>query len=164
MIVPQPAQSSRMQTSGALRLVAAVELLKGLLVLLAASGLLALIHRDVHDLAALLVKHTHLNPASKYPKILLDASAQVSDARLWQLAAGAVTYSVVRVVEAYGLYRQRAWAEVLAAVSGAVYVPFEVMELIEHPTLLSQGLLALNLAVVALMVRALHARRRMGAA
>ncbi len=130
------------------------------MVLLAASGLLALIHHDVHRLASLLIKHAHLNPASKYPRILVDATAHVNDAHLWQLAAGAIAYSLLRLVEAYGLYRSRAWAEVLAALSGAVYVPFEVAELIHNPTLLSVALLGLNLAVVALMVRALYARRR----
>jgi uncharacterized membrane protein (DUF2068 family) len=57
------------------------------------------------------------------------------------------------------LFKQRAWAEVLAATSGAVYVPFELMELFNRPSLLAALLLALNLAVVAVMVRALKSRR-----
>lgn len=145
------------KVSNAIRLVAAIEGLKGLLVLLTASGLLALLHHDVHRLAAELVAHAHLNPAAKYPKIFLDAAAQVTDTRLWQLAAGAAAYSLLRLVEAYGLYRQRAWAEVLAALSGAVYVPFEVLELLRHPSALAAALLALNVAIVLLMVRALRA-------
>lgn len=94
----------------------------------------------------------------------MDAAAQVTDVRLWQLAAGAATYSVLRLIEAYGLYRERTWAEVLAAVSGAVDVPFEVGELVQRATALATALLALNLAVVALMVRALYARRKASAA
>ena len=149
-----------MRSSNALRLVALLEGLKGLTVLLAGTGLLALLHRDVHALAASLIAHAHLNPASKYPRIFLDASTHVSDARLWQLAGGAGAYAALRLVEGYGLYRERAWAEVLAAVSGAVYVPFEVAELFRHPTVLGVGLLALNIAIVAFMVRALQQRRK----
>ena len=63
------------------------------------------------------------------------------------------------LVEGYGLYKQRAWAEILAALSGAVYVPFELMELARRPSVLATFLLALNLAVVAVMVLALKARR-----
>lgn len=149
-----------MPSSRAIRVVATIECFKGVVVLLAASGFLALIHHDVHRLAALLIEHAHLNPASKYPKIFVDAAAQVTDVRLWQLAAGAATYSILRLIEAYGLYRERTWAEVLAAVSGVVYVPFEVAELVHRATALATALLALNLAVVALMVRALYARRK----
>lgn len=151
-----------MQSSKALRLVAALEGLKGVVVLLAASGLLALVHHDVHRLAAILVEHAHLNPAAKYPRIFLDAAAELNDPRLWQLAAGAVAYSTIRLIEGYGLYRQRTWAEVLAALSGAIYIPFEVAELLHRPTVLAMLLLALNIAIVAFMMYTLSARRRAG--
>ena len=142
------------------RVVALFEGFKGVVVLLAATGLLALVHHDVHKLAALLIEHGHLNPASKYPKIFIEASAQLTDPRLWWMATCAAMYSALRLVESYGLYKERAWAEVLAALSGAIYVPFEVIELVHKPTGLAATLLVLNLAVVALMVSALNARRK----
>lgn len=149
-----------MRSSKALRLVAAFEGFKGVVVLIAATGLLTLVHQDVHRLAALLIEHAHLNPASRYPKIFIDAAAQVNDPRLWRLAAGAAAYAALRLVEAYGLYRERAWAEVLAALSGAVYIPFELMELYHHATGLGALLLALNVAVVAIMVHSLNKSRK----
>ena len=100
-------------------------------------------------LAAALVAHTHLNPASRYPRIFLDAAAQLHDGRLQMLAAGAALYAAVRLAEAWGLYRERAWAEWLAAGSGAVYLPFELLDLASHPSLHGAMLLLLNLAVVA---------------
>jgi uncharacterized membrane protein (DUF2068 family) len=147
---------------GALQLVAALEAFKGVVVLLVATGLLALLHQDVHGLAVVLVEHAHLNPASKYPLIFLDAAAHADDAHLWQLAGGAAAYSALRLVEGFGLYRERAWAEVVAALSGAIYVPFEVAELFRHPSGLAAVLLTLNVAVVALMVVALNNRRKAG--
>jgi uncharacterized membrane protein (DUF2068 family) len=149
-----------MPSFSAIRFVAFFEGFKGVVVLFAASGILALIHHDVHRLAALLIGHAHLNPASKYPRIFLDAASQLDDPRLWQLAAGAASYSVFRLTEAYGLYRGRAWAELLAAASGALYVPFELLELLRRPSGLVVALLILNLAIVMLMVLALRARRR----
>lgn len=86
----------------------------------------------------------------------------MTDLRLWQLAAGVTAYSVLWLFEAYGLFKQRAWAEVLAATSGSVYVPFELMELVNKPSILAALLLALNLAVVAVMVHALRTRRCRG--
>ena len=139
--------------------VAAFEALKGVVVLLASSAVLSLAHHDLHALALSLVEHTHLNPASKYPQIFLAAAGNLHDAHLWSLALGAVAYSLLRFVEAYGLYRERVWAEMLAAVSGAIYVPFELLECWRKPTALHVGLLALNLAVVAVMVFSLWRRR-----
>lgn len=109
-----------MPFSGAVRQVALIEALKGGFVVSAASGFFALIHHDVQKIAALLADHAHLNPASKYPKILIDVAVQMIDPRLWQLAAGAAVYSIIRFAESYGLYQNRAWAEVLAAGSEAV--------------------------------------------
>ncbi len=116
-------------------------------------------HRDVHDIAATLIEHMHLNPASKYPRIFLDAASHVQDGRLLWIAIGAATYATVRLVEAYGLFRERKWAEVLAAASGAIYVPFELVELIRHPTLDVLAILMLNIVVVGIMLRALFLRR-----
>lgn len=133
-----------------------------MVVLLAATGLLALVHEDLNDLAARLVAHTHLNPASRYPHIFMDAVSHVQQPRLAWLAAGAAAYSAVRLVEAYGLFRERAWAEWLAALSGGVYVPLEVDRFAHHPSMLSIGILVVNVAVVAVMTWALVQRRRGG--
>jgi uncharacterized membrane protein (DUF2068 family) len=148
------------RTREALRAVALFEALKGAVVLLAGTGLLALLHRDVHALAASLVAHTHLNPASRYPAVFLDLANRLTDPHLQRLALGAFAYALLRFVEAYGLLRQRAWAEALAAFSGAVYVPFELQELARRPSWLAAALLLLNLLVVGLMLRALALRRR----
>ena len=146
--------------SAAIRSVALFEAFKGAVVLLAASGLLLLIHKDIHAVAANLIEHLHLNPAAHYPRIFLDAAANLQDRRLVMLAAGAAMYAAVRFIEAYGLYGERAWAEVLAAVSGAIYVPFEVAELLRRPTWYSAVFLILNMSIVALMVGALFQRKR----
>ena len=76
------------------------------------------------------------------------------------LAAGAALYAVVRFVEAWGLYGEKAWAEVLATVSGGIYVPFEVVELLRRPSWHGALLLIVNLVIVALMVGALLQRRK----
>ena len=149
-----------MKSANAIRAVSFVEAFKGAVVLLGATGLLSLLHKDVYAFALLLIDHAHLNPASKYPQIFLDAAAKTGDTRLLMLAAGAAIYALVRFVEAYGLYFERAWAEVLAAGSGAIYVPFEVVGLLRKPSWHGAALLSLNLIVVGIMVLALLQRRR----
>ena len=149
-----------MATDKAVRFVAYLEATKGIVVLIAATGLASVIHEDAHEVVASLIKHAHFNPASQYPRIFLDAASQLGDTRLSLLAAGAVLYAMVRFIEAYGLYFERAWAELFAALSGAIYIPFELIGLVRELTWHGVGLLAVNVAVVGFMVRALFRRRR----
>jgi uncharacterized membrane protein (DUF2068 family) len=144
----------------AIRLVAYFEAFKGLLVIVAATGLLTLVHQNLHDLAASLIAHTHLNPASKYPLIFLEAATRLQDTRTALLAGGAAVYATVRLAEGYGLYYEKAWAEVLAAGSGAIYLPVEIYEWYSQPTWFHAALFTVNALVVALMLHALWLRRR----
>ena len=141
-----------------IRAIAIFEAAKGGLVLAAGLGLLGLVHRDVEELAERLVRFSHLNPASKYPHIFIDAAASVTDARLWMLAGGAGLYAIVRLVEAYGLWKGRAWAEWLALVGGGLYVPVEIYHVWHRFTWFKVALLGANLAVVACMIYALRHR------
>ena len=144
---------------GGLRLIAAVEAAKGLLVLIAGFGLLSLAHRDLQHAAERLVAHLHLNPASRTPRIFLELAANATDTQLILLAALAAAYAALRLAEAYGLWRARRWAEWLAAGSGAIYVPFEIYGLLLGFSWLKTSALLLNLAVVAYVSRALWRNR-----
>jgi uncharacterized membrane protein (DUF2068 family) len=141
-----------MRLSSALRTVALLEAAKGALVLIVGFGLLSLIGRDVERFAERLITHFHLNPASHYPRIFLDLADRVTNTNLMLLAAGACIYSLVRFVEAYGLWNARAWAEWFAALSGGIYIPFEILRLHKHVSWTSIGLLILNVVVVVFML------------
>jgi len=144
-----------------LRMVALLELLKGLLVLLAGCGVLSLLHRDVGFAAEELVRHLHLNPASHMPRIFIDAASNLNDSKLWLLAAAALGYSLVRAVEATGLWFHKSWAEWFGALTGGIYIPFEVYELVQKLTWARVAVLAVNLVVVGTLALEL-ARTRPG--
>jgi uncharacterized membrane protein (DUF2068 family) len=145
-----------MKAHKCIRAVAIFEASKGLLVLLAGFGLFSLIHHDVQLFAEKLVAHLHLNPAKHYPHIFIDAAANLTDAGLQLLAAFAFIYGSVRFIEAYGLWYERRWAEWLAAIGGAVYIPFEVYELCHKAGWISLVALAINVLIVGVMVSALR--------
>jgi uncharacterized membrane protein (DUF2068 family) len=147
-----------MHLSSALRTIALIEAAKGALVLLIGFGLLSLVHHDVQRFAERLVAHAHLNPGSRYPRIFVDVANQLTDPRLLLVAAGAALYSMLRFIEAYGLWYARRWAEWLAALSGGIYVPFEIFELHARVTWLGIGALGLNLTIVAFMLASLFKR------
>lgn len=140
------------EIAAGVRAIAFLETLKGTLVLVAGFGLLSLVHHDLEDLAERLVTHSHLNPASHYPRVFIEAAANTSDARLRTMAALAFAYSTIRFVEAYGLWKMRAWAEWFAIISGCVYLPIEVYELFKGVTLIKAGILILNAVIVAYLL------------
>jgi uncharacterized membrane protein (DUF2068 family) len=146
-----------------LRTIAGYEAAKGAIVLLAGLGLLGLIHRDVQEAGEELVRHFHLSPSARYPRIFLELTAKVTDGWLWTLALGSMLYSLLRFVEAYGLWRGKAWAEWLAAISGAIYVPFEIVELAKKVTALRIASLLVNMVVVVYMLSLLRRRPRVEA-
>ena len=149
-----------MKLFSGLRAVAVYEAAKGALVLVAGFGLLSLIHRDAQYFAEQLVAHLHLNPAKGYPRIFIDATSKVTDAKLWILAGAALGYAAVRAVEAYGLWLGRRWAEWFAVASGALYVPAEVWEITRGVTPTKLLLLSLNVCIVAYLIYVLWRSRR----
>ena len=143
-----------------LRIVSLFEAAKGLIVLLAGFELLKYVHRDLHRAAEQLVRHFHLNPASSYPRIFLDLADHVDNAQLWMLACFALAYSVVRFVEAYGLWYGRRWAEWFGLLMGAIYVPIEVFEVVREVTWPRVTLLVVNAGIVGYMILVLYTARQ----
>lgn len=121
--------------------------------------MLELLGRGAENAAEELVRHLHLNPASHFPRIFLHLAHQATPWQLWGLAAGAAAYAIVRFVEAYGLWRQRLWAEWFAVVSAGIYVPWEIWELTRGLTWPRVTLLTVNLAIVAYLAWILKSNR-----
>jgi uncharacterized membrane protein (DUF2068 family) len=122
------------------------------LVLLVGFELLHLVHHDLQTFAEKLVRLGHLNPARHYPRIFIDAASRTSDARLKTLAATAFLYSVVRFVEAYGLWHLRRWAEWFGIISGGIYIPLEIFEIAARVSRLRVLALLVNIAIVAYLL------------
>ncbi len=147
-----------------LRAIALSEALKGGLVLAVGFGCLSFLSRNAEVLAEQLVSRLHLNPAHHYPQVFIHAMADLTDTRLWLIAGFSALYACVRFIEAYGLWRERRWAEWLAALSAGLYVPVEVYELAHGVSWLKIGALVLNLAVVGYMAHLLTESRHRQAA
>jgi uncharacterized membrane protein (DUF2068 family) len=135
-----------------LRAVAVFEIANGVLVLAAASGLLTLLHNDAVDEVAHLADRLHFHSEGHVSQILLRAASNLTDAKLWAIAAAAVTYSIVRFVEGYGLWRRRTWAEWFALLSGAMYLPWELYEILTHFTSTTLIVFVCNFAIVIYML------------
>jgi uncharacterized membrane protein (DUF2068 family) len=136
-----------------LRAVASLELAKGVVVLLLGFGAVSLVHKDAWDVAEALLHFLHVNPDRHHSaQVFLNLADNITDRKLWAMAGGAAAYSIVRFVEAYGLWRACAWAEWFALISGALYVPFETYELVRRVSPIHVAVLLINLAIVFYML------------
>jgi uncharacterized membrane protein (DUF2068 family) len=135
--------------------VAVFEATKGALVLLAGFGVLSLLHRDIRVAAAALVGRLHLNPTHRFGHSFIEAASRVTDTGLWLMASMGFLYALFRFLEAYGLWSGRRWAEWLAVVSGGLYLPLEIYELIQRFTWVRVSAVIVNLIVVFAMTAVL---------
>lgn len=131
-----------------LETIALFEAGKGALVLLAGFGLLAVIHKDLQEVGEHFIRFLHLNPEKKYPQIFLAFLSRLHKGDLWLAALGALAYSTLRFVEAYGLWKCRVWAEWLALLSGGIYLPVELYELSKSVTTFKIAVTGINLLTV----------------
>jgi uncharacterized membrane protein (DUF2068 family) len=149
----EPDQPTTLQI---LRAVATLEVTKGMIVLLAACGVLLLMRReDPWDIADGLLRLLHISPDHHFAQVFLDWADSLTTAKIWTVAAAALSYSVLRFLEAYGLWYARAWAEWIALISGAMYLPFEVYKLIHRQSLFHISVFLINVAIVLYMIYAL---------
>ncbi|MEH6453702.1 MAG: DUF2127 domain-containing protein [Psychromonas sp.] len=134
-----------------LKAIAIIEASKGLVALLVGLGAHELAGQNLKQVAERLVEHLHLNPASQLPGVILHAVSEVNSSNLAFIAIGATVYSIIRFIEAYGLWRNYRWTEWFAFFSGAIYLPFEIYEIYTHQNLMSVVVLIFNLFVVGYM-------------
>jgi uncharacterized membrane protein (DUF2068 family) len=134
------------------RTVATIEFTKGVIVVLAGLGLFSVRHRDIWGVAESFLEFFHANPYHHYVGVFIDLVSKISDVRLWKIAVVASVYTILRFVEAYGLWYALPWAEWLAFASGTIYIPFETADLIRRPTWFRLLVLVVNLVIVLYML------------
>jgi uncharacterized membrane protein (DUF2068 family) len=82
----------------------------------------------------------------------MHGASKLSDMRLWTILSVAFAYTAVRFVEAWGLWHRRVWAEWFALLSGALYLPIEILKVAERASWERLAVLAINLVIVLYML------------
>jgi uncharacterized membrane protein (DUF2068 family) len=143
-----------------LRAVAGLEFFKGTFVALMGICAIALVHKDTWLIAESLLSLLHISTDRRPAQMFLDFADSITDARLWAAASIAFAYAVLRFTEAYGLWKERTWAEWVALLSGTLLLPLEVRELFRGITFWRYALLIGNLAIICYMLYIILANRR----
>jgi uncharacterized membrane protein (DUF2068 family) len=140
------------KTSAVLRTIAMFEVTKGAIVLLLGCGLFHLMHKNLDDVVERLVQVLHLNPEGKLSNLFFELASHASDRNLWALALGTLAYASVRSIEAYGLWREREWAQWFSLLSTALYLPPELYWMFRDPSWLKCAVLVTNIAIFLFML------------
>src|SRR3954471_6132477 len=141
------------KTSVALRTIAMFEATKATIVLLLGCGLFYFMHNNLDDVAERVVQVLHVNPEGKLSNLFFEVASHASDRNLWVLALGTLAYASVRSTEAYGLWREREWAQWFSLLSTALYLPPELYWIVRHQNWLKCSVFLVNVAIFLFMVR-----------
>src|ERR1700680_775493 len=128
MLLPATKIDLRRAQKSLLRAVATFEFIKGIFVLLIGLCAILLVRKDAWVMAESLLALLHINTDRHSAQVFLDFADDLTDARLWAAAWLAFAYSTLRFTEAYGLWKQRTWAEWVAFGSGTLLIPLEIRE------------------------------------
>lgn len=143
-----------------LKIVATWEAIKGLIALIVGLGLHEHFGAAAQKIVVSLFTRLHLNPGSQLAKIIHDDGNIFSHADLTLILIGSVIYSILRLVEAYGLWKGLIWTEWFALLSGAIYLPFEIYEIGSQQSILSVVVFTSNVVVVGYLYLYLRRNRQ----
>ncbi|KOQ64191.1 DUF2127 domain-containing protein [Stenotrophomonas maltophilia] len=138
-----------------LHVIALLEASKAVLALLAATGLEVLGPQPLRDGVNALIRRFSLDPDHGTLPSLLN---MINPDAVHLAAAAMIGYGLLHLVEAWGLWRARAWASWLGCLTAALYLPFDVFAIVRHPGWPSWTILAINLLVVYVLARDLRKR------
>lgn len=140
-----------------LHLIAVFEGLKGLLALAAATGLALLGPQPLRHAVADLISRFHLNPDHGVLPGLLNA---IDPGTVHLAVVVMLVYALMRLLEAWGLWRARVWASWLGCLGSAAYLPLDLYALYHHHGWHTWAVLIANLIIVAVLGRDIVKRRR----
>ena len=144
----------------ALHAIAIFEATKGLAALAGLIGVLDLLHHDARAAVMTLIGRFGLDPAGHYPSLLLHYADLLPETDVHLLLALGSAYIALRFIEATGLWLCKVWGEYLGALSGGIYIPFEVVHWVREPSWMNAFIVGLNVIIVGYLTHALWLRRQ----
>jgi len=109
-------------------------------------------HKNLDDVAERVVQVLHINPEGKLSNLFFELASHSDDRNLWVLALGSLAYASVRLTEAYGLWREREWAQWFSLLSTALYLPPELYWMLRDPSWPKCAVLVINIVIFLFMV------------
>ena len=139
-----------------LRWIAWYNLIKGAILLTLAIGLLGLMHKDLDEVVSGWIGRLGLDLENRHVEALLTRLDLVTARQVGQLSGLTFFLATLFLAEGVGLLLDLRWAKYLTIVVTASFIPVEIFEMFHGIGAGKIILLAVNTAIVALLVAALR--------
>lgn len=112
--------------------IAAIKIIKGLALLLAAAGIFSLAGKDLQGEFDQFVRWVHLDPENRFFINIGDWLDTVTPKNIYTVAGGTLLYGLFLITGGSGLAFRAKWAIWLAIGESAFFIPIEVFEVVRR--------------------------------
>ncbi len=138
--------------SRALRVIAVYKFIKAAGLIILACVVFGFLHTPFLDDVAHWVEHLPIQNGRNILQHWVDALIGMTPRRFIVVGTAACCYAVLFVIEGFGLWTGKRWAEYLTTIATASLIPFEIYELVLHATLAKALVLIANVAIVVYLI------------
>ena len=146
-------------THKALRVIAVFKLLKALCLVVVAVAAFGLVQSERLDAFADWVVHLPIQHGHRVILGLLDSLLQLGPRKFAAIGAAACVYSTLFMIEGWGLWGGKRWAEYLTVIATTSLIPFELWEIAHHFTWVKVAALTVNILIVLYLLHLLREKR-----
>ncbi|MGA3006784.1 MAG: DUF2127 domain-containing protein [Opitutaceae bacterium] len=143
-----------------LRIIAAVKLFKGALLLCLGLGLFELVNRDLAEIAQKLTIALNVDPENHYVRLFLQHVVDLQPQTLRHFGLWSLFYSAVLLTEGTGLWLNTHWAKYLTIVATGAFIPEEIRMCVRKFNGLKLGVLALNIVILVYIIQLVWRHRK----
>jgi uncharacterized membrane protein (DUF2068 family) len=141
-----------------LRLIAVERSLRGVILVVAGVYLLFHLSTDFGRLAERIIRSIDIDPRQHFFHRIVARLHRLRARELRIAGIAAIGYGTLELVEGVGLWLDRLWAEYLTVIATSLLIPFELYELVLHPTVWKAGGILVNVLIVLYLARSLRRR------
>ena len=133
--------------------IALFKLVKSAALIALGVGALMLVHDgDAYSTLCHVVSELRLDPDNRAIHAAISKISGLDARRLGELSVGTFVYAAVFLVEGTGLLLRKRWAEYLTTVVTGSFIPFEIYEMVRHPSVLKASGIVVNALIVLYLV------------
>jgi uncharacterized membrane protein (DUF2068 family) len=124
------------------------------------AGVYLLFHlsTDFGRLAERIIRSIDIDPRQHFFHRIVSRLHRLQARELRIAGIAAIGYGALELVEGVGLWLDQLWAEYLTVIATSLLIPFEVYELVLHPTVWKAGGILVNVLIVLYLAWSLRRR------
>jgi uncharacterized membrane protein (DUF2068 family) len=146
-------RKKRRKSPRGLRIIAAVKLFKGVMLVCIGLGLFGLVNRDLAEMAQKLTDRFNIDPENHYVRLFMENVVNIQPDTLRHFGRWSLFYSAILLTEGTGLWLNLHWAKYMVIVSTGAFVPEEIYLCVHKFNWFKLGVLVLNIGILIYIIQ-----------